>query len=281
MKLATFIAGGAPQLGAIDGEVIVALRDIAPDMISLIANWPELEPKVRETLLAKDTAHALGAVRLAAPIARPSKIMCMGLNYLDHIEESGIEAPADQTWFVKTANTVNGPFDPIPLPIASDKLDYEVELVAVIGKRGKHIARENASRHVFGYAIGNDVSVRDWQLRTSQFVVGKSFDGHAPWGPWITTSDEVSDPHALDIRCVVNGELRQHSNTKHLLFNVWDMIAHLSQAMTLEPGDIIFTGTPGGVGWTMNPPRTLKPGDIVRCEIDGLGAIEGAITSER
>jgi 2-keto-4-pentenoate hydratase/2-oxohepta-3-ene-1,7-dioic acid hydratase in catechol pathway len=155
-----------------------------------------------------------------------------------------------------------------------------VELVAVIGRRGKHIPADRASEHVFGYCVGNDVTERFWQHATPQWSLGKSFDTHAPFGPWITTADEVADPHALGIRCTVNGEPRQESDTRHLVFDLWHQIEHLSSAMTLEPGDLIFTGTPGGVGAAMEPRRFLQAGDVVRCEIDGLGHIQGTMVAE-
>ena len=206
--------------------------------------------------------------------------MAIGLNYADHIAESGQPTPEHQTWFSKATTSANAPCAPVEIPKASALVDYEAELVAVIGAGGRHIARGKAPASVFGWCVGNDVSVRDWQLRTGQWVIGKSFDTHAPFGPWITTADEVADPHALGIRCFVNGEKRQDSNTRHLVFNVWDQIEHLSQAMTLEPGDLIFTGTPGGVGASMNPRQFLKAGDVVRVEIDGLGAIENRLEAE-
>jgi len=159
-------------------------------------------------------------------------------------------------------------------------VDYESELVVVIGAGGRNLDGEAARRAAFGYCVGNDVSVRDWQMRTGQWVIGKSFDTHAPFGPWITTSDEV-DPHTLGIRGFVNGEKRQESNTRHLVFDVWAEIEHLSQAMTLEPGDLIFTGTPAGVGVAMRPPKFLQAGDVVRVEIDGLGAIENRFEPQR
>ncbi len=177
--------------------------------------------------------------------------------------------------------SVNAPFDPIELPNVSMMLDYEAELVAVIGKRCKHVPKEKAHDVVFGYCAGNDVTVRDWQFKTPQWMLGKSFDTHAPFGPWIVTADEIGDPHALGIRAFVNGEKRQDSNTKHLVFNVYDQIALLSQAMTLEPGDIIFTGTPGGVGVAMKPPQFMKAGDVTRIEIDKIGAIEATIVPEQ
>jgi ureidoglycolate lyase len=175
---------------------------------------------------------------------------------------------------------VNAPFGGIHKPVISDQLDYEVELVAVVGKKGRRISAERAPEHVFGYAVGNDVTVRDWQQKTPQWMLGKSFDTHCPFGPGIVTADEVGDPHILGLRSFVNGELRQNSNTRHLVFNVWKQIAELSQAMTLEPGDIIFTGTPGGVGFAFKPPKPLVVGDTVRCEIDKIGAIENRVIAE-
>jgi len=189
--------------------------------------------------------------------------------------------PPHQIWFTKAVTSINGPFDPIELPIASAQVDYEAELVVIIGNRCKHVPKESAADVVFGYCAGNDVSVRDWQMQTAQWVLGKSFDTHAPIGPWIVTADEIGDPHTMGIRCFVNGERRQNSNTQNLVFNVYEQIAHLSRAMTLEPGDIIFTGTPGGVGLAMRPPQFLKAGDKVRVEIDRIGFIEAEMQPER
>jgi 2-keto-4-pentenoate hydratase/2-oxohepta-3-ene-1,7-dioic acid hydratase in catechol pathway len=269
MKLATFDAGGGPRVGVIEGGEIV---EIGGSMIELIAGW---DRAAAEKASRSGTRRALSGVRLRAPVLRPGKIFAIGLNYADHIEESKQPVPANQVWFTKAVTSINGPFDPIQIARETMTADYEVELVAVIGKGGRYISRDDAASHVFGYCVGNDVTERLWQHRTPQWSLGKSFDTHAPIGPWITTADAVSDPHELGLRCFVNGEKRQDSNTKHLVFNIWDQIAHLSHAMTLEPGDLIFTGTPGGVGGAMKPPQFLKPGDTVRCEIDGLGAIEG------
>jgi ureidoglycolate lyase len=287
MKLVRFSEGGkAGQAGILLGDTVVPIAALAPnapaDTCEIIAMWDALAP-----LLAKagtsSAAIPLAQVRLLAPVPRPEKIMAIGLNYADHILESagaGVVTPKDQVWFAKMPSAINGPFDDVQLPKVTEKLDYEVELVAIIGKGGRHILREDAAKHVFGYAVGNDVSVRDWQLRTHQWVVGKSFDTHAVIGPAIVTADELGDPHGRAIKCFVNGELRQSSDTRHLVFNVWDQIAELSQAMTLKPGDIIFTGTPGGVGMAMKPPSYLKPCDVMRCEIDGLGAIENRVVAE-
>lgn len=284
MKLATFAAGPAPRLGAVVGDKIVPLNaadyGLPHDMIGLIAAWPEFAGDVAAIAASGAGALALDKVRLLPPIRRPGKIMAIGLNYADHIAESGMEAPKEQVWFSKASTAANGPFDPIQVPKVSQYLDYEAELVAVIGKGGRHISREAAPGAVFGYCCGNDATERAWQHRTPQWVLGKSFDTHAPFGPWITTADEVAEPHALGIRGYVNGELRQDSNTRHLVFDIWDQIAQLSGAMTLEPGDLIFTGTPGGIGAAMNPRQFLKDGDRVRVEIEGLGAIDNPCAAE-
>lgn len=284
MKLATFDAGAGPQLGAVLGDRIVPLNGAAPglpaEMTGLIAAWPAVEAEVRRIAEAAAGALPLDQVRLLAPIRRPGKIMAIGLNYADHIAESRMETPKDQVWFSKAPTAANGPYDPIEVPRVSPCLDYEAELVAVIGRGGRHITRQDAPAAVFGYCCGDDATERAWQHRTQQWVLGKSFDTHAPFGPWITTADEVPDPHALSIRCLVNGEVRQDSDTRHLVFDVWAQIEHLSQAMTLEPGDLIFTGTPGGVGAAMKPMRFLQPGDVVRVEIEGLGALENPCVAE-
>lgn len=285
MKLATFSQGSASELGVVlDGERIVSLSRAAPslarNMIDLIARWSEVEGEVRRIAAESKDALALADIRLHAPVRRPGKIMAIGLNYADHIAESNMGTPEHQLWFTKAVTSINGPFDPIQIPKVSQAVDYEAELVAVIGTGGRHISKDKAASAVFGYCIGNDVTERAWQHRTPQWALGKSFDTHAPIGPWITTTDEVADPHNLGIRGLVNGELRQNSNTGNLVFNIWDQIEHLSKAMTLEAGDLIFTGTPGGVGAGFKPMKFLQPGDLSRIEIDGLGAIEGVCEPE-
>jgi ureidoglycolate lyase len=287
MKLVRFASGVSPAaVGFLYEGRVFALADLVPDapqdVLDVIADWDRLKPAL-ERVVPDWGGLPREAVRLLAPIPRPGKILAIGLNYADHIKESkeaGITIPTEQVWFCKQPTSVNDPDGPVELPKVSSMLDYEVELVAVIGKPGRHIGPDAAPGHVFGYAVGNDFTVRDWQHRTPQWMLGKSFDTHCPFGPAIVTADEVGDPHALDIRCFVNGELRQNSNTRHLVFDLWDQIAHLSQAMTLEPGDLIFTGTPGGIGFGSKPYRPLKAGDIVRSEIDGLGAIENRVVAE-
>ena len=285
MKIVRYQDESGVKLGAVKGEGVVALTRRLPlfsnNGIELIEGWPKLKADAERTVAQNAPDIALADVRLLAPIARPGKVMAIGLNYADHIRETGQKMPPHQIWFTKAVTSINGPFDPIELPIASAQVDYEAELVVIVGKRCKHVPKESAADVVFGYCAGNDVSVRDWQLQTPQWVLGKSFDTHAPIGPWIVTADEIGDPHTMGIRCFVNGERRQNSNTGNLVFNVYDQIAHLSRAMTLEPGDIIFTGTPGGVGLAMQPPQFLKAGDKVGVEIDRIGSIEAEMQPER
>ena len=284
MKLATFETGGRERIGIVIGDALIDLSRAAPDlpgdMKGLIEAWPSVSERMPQIARDMRPDTKVADVHLLAPVPRPQKILAIGLNYDDHIFETGREKPKEQTWFSKMPSAVNGPFDPIQLPKASSALDYEAELVFVIGKRCRHVSKEDAASVVFGYCAGNDVSVRDWQFATTQFVLGKSFDTHAPFGPWIVTADEIADPHDLGIRCFMNGEKRQESNTRHLIFNVFDQIAHITKALTLEPGDVIYTGTPSGVGFAMKPPKFLVSGDVVRVEIDKLGAIEARMEAE-
>jgi 2-keto-4-pentenoate hydratase/2-oxohepta-3-ene-1,7-dioic acid hydratase in catechol pathway len=294
MKLCTFLLDGRPQAGLVlpDGlvnlsQALGAALSAHQPMIDLIAQWATLGPQV--AALAQATASAAPRVplaneRLLAPIPRPGKTLAIGLNYLEHVQERIVgesrTVPEHQIWFPKLANAIHAPYADIVLPRVSGRTDYEAEMVAVIGQRCKHVAPERAHEVVFGYAVGNDVSVRDWQKRTSQWTLGKCFDTHAPFGPWITTADEVGDAHALEMKGWVNGELRQHSNTRLMMHNVWAQIALISQAMTLEPGDVIFTGTCSGVGAAFDPPKFLRDGDVVRIEIEKLGAIEARCVQE-
>ena len=285
MKLATFeVPNGRITLGIVTAQervidISLHLPQAPRDMVSLIARWDEWQPALAN-LATESGEWAVSEVHLHAPVTRPGKILGIGLNYADHVAESNMARPEIQLWFTKLPTSARGPYESIDLPKVSEQLDYEAELAFVIGRRCRHVSREQAAEAIFGYCVANDVSVRDWQLRTSQFMLGKSFDTHAPFGPWITTSDEIANPHALDIRGLVNGEVRQSSNTRELIFDCYDQIAHLSQACTLEPGDIILSGTPGGVGGGFKPPRWLKAGDVVRVEIQGLGHIENRVETE-
>jgi 2-keto-4-pentenoate hydratase/2-oxohepta-3-ene-1,7-dioic acid hydratase in catechol pathway len=253
------------------------------DMISVLAADETSRFSIQEFLGGSPPDYAvtpLDRITLLAPIPRPPKFICVGLNYRDHAAESHSEIPSVPTIFGKFSNTVTAPGGPIVLPRNSTKPDYEAELAFVIGRGGRHIAAENWRRHVAGYTIVNDVSARDFQRATSQWLMGKTFDTFAPMGPWITTADEIADPHALNIRLTLNGELMQNSNTRELIFKIPELVAFLSSVVTLEPGDIVATGTPAGVGFARKPPRWLRPGDDVRISIDGLGELRNPVVAE-
>jgi 2-keto-4-pentenoate hydratase/2-oxohepta-3-ene-1,7-dioic acid hydratase in catechol pathway len=282
MKLVTYRVAESETgaIGVLTGDEVVDLAScgIEGDMKSLLEGGIDI--RRIESVLGKGKRLALSDVELMAPVPNPGKVLAIGLNYADHVAETGGEAPKHQMWFNKQHNCINGPYSDINLPSVSDKLDYEAEMCFVISKRCKHVPRERAHEVIGGYFCGNDVSVRDWQLRSPTFQIGKSFDTHGPIGPWLVTPDEVGDPHDLDIRCTVNGEERQHSNTKHLIFDCFDASAHLTQAYTLDVGDVLFTGTSSGVGVAMKPPSFLKAGDVVRVEIEKLGSIENKVVPE-
>jgi 2-keto-4-pentenoate hydratase/2-oxohepta-3-ene-1,7-dioic acid hydratase in catechol pathway len=236
----------------------------------------------RATGAAKKGAHriALSTVKLEAPIARPPEFLAIGLNYADHVDETKMKRPEFPMFFNKQTSCVTGPGDPIHLPRASSALDYEGELGFVIGRQCRHVPRARAHEVIAGYVIVNDVSVRDWQRRSPTMTLGKSFDTHGPIGPWMVTPDEIGDPHTLDLKTFVNGEQRQHSNTKNLIFDCFAQIETLSTVFTLMPGTIVSTGTPGGVAAVMNPPKWLKAGDVVRIEIEKIGKLENKVIDE-
>jgi len=269
MKYLRFAHEGRTLLGAVVAEGEVAILGEGDSVLAIIGADPSAAPRV-----------ALDAVRLLAPIARPPKFLAAGLNYLDHIIECGLERPSSLVAFNKQSTCVIGPFDAVHAPRASTMLDYEGELGVVIGRRCRHVPADRAHEVVAGYVVVNDVSARDWQARTPTITLGKSFDTHGPTGPWLVTPDEVGDPHQLGIRTWVNTELVQDGNTADMVFNIWSQIETLSTVCTLEPGDIIATGTPAGVGLARNPPRFLKPGDVVRVEIDRIGAIQNPVIAE-
>ena len=284
MKLATFTHDGATRIGVVTGEHVVDLATVAPglphDMVAFLAAGGPAMAAARKAESGATGRLALADVRLRTPVVRPPKFLAIGLNYADHVKESGLEPPAVPVFFNKQATCVAGPFDPIHLPRVSPLLDYEGELAFVIGRRCRHVPRDRAHEVIAGYLVVNDVSVRDWQLRTPTMTMGKSFDTHGPMGPWLVTPEEIGDPHALELRTWVNGEIRQHSNTRHLIHDCFAQVEHLSTAFTLEPGDVVTTGTPAGVGGAMSPPRFLRAGDVVRIEIDKIGAIENRVTEE-
>jgi 2-keto-4-pentenoate hydratase/2-oxohepta-3-ene-1,7-dioic acid hydratase in catechol pathway len=284
MRLATFTHDGSTRIGVLAGDGVVDLARATPslprDMVALLAAGPAALAAVRQAAAAAGPRIALGALRLEAPILRPPKFLAIGLNYADHVRESGMEAPSVPVFFNKQSTCVTGPGHPIHRPRVSPLLDYEGELAFVIGRRCRHVPRARAPEVIAGYLIVNDVSVRDWQLRTPTMTMGKSFDTHGPMGPWIVTPDEIGDPHALELRTWVNGELRQFSNTRQLIYDCFAQVEHLSTAFTLEPGDVVTTGTPSGVGGAMSPPRFLQPGDVVRIEIEKIGALENPVIEE-
>lgn len=285
MRLARFAAAdGAPRLGVVTGDHVVDLARAAPDLPGdvgeLLALGPAGLDAAARAAEASGAGVALEEVTLLAPVPRPGKLLAVGLNYADHVAETGLETPEFPLVFAKMPSCVTGPYDPIERPVVSDRLDYEGELAFVIGRRCRHVSRADAPSVIAGYTILDDVSVRDWQMRTSQWILGKSFDTHGPMGPWLVTGDELGDPHALAIRTLVNGEVRQESNTRHLIFDCFGLVETLSQVFTLEPGDVVATGTPGGVGNAMRPPRFLAPGDTVRIEIEGIGEIENPVVQE-
>ena len=284
MRLAAFHAAAAgvrPALVVGDDVVDLAAADRSLDASwnELLGRGPEVLAQVRELGESSEHRRPLGSVRLAAPV-QPRKFFAIGLNYADHVAESGQPTPEHLTVFMKAPTSVTGPFDPVQRPAVSDFLDYEGELGFVIGRRCRHVRAEDAAEVIAGYVIVNDISVRDWQIQTPQWSLAKSFDTHGPIGPWITTLDEVGDPHALGIRTFVNGDLRQRSNTDQLIFDCFRQVEILSQACTLEPGDVIATGTPSGIAAAMPGRPWLEPGDRVRIEIDRLGAIENEVVQE-
>ena len=284
MRLATFTYNDEQHIGVITDDGVVDLSQIPglpTDMLGFIQAGDAALDKARGAATPANARLALDEIHLEVPIANPPKILAIGLNYADHVEESKQEPPKHQIWFNKQANTAVGPTDNVIIPaVAPDFIDYEAELCLIIGKHCRHVPRDMARDVIFGFTCGNDVSVRDWQLRTPQFTLGKSFASHAPIGPWIVTPDEFGDPHDKELRGFVNGELRQSSNTKHLIFDCYDQIAELSSAFPLQPGDIIFTGTPAGVGGAMKPPRFLRAGDEVMVEIEGIGSINNKCVDE-
>jgi 2-keto-4-pentenoate hydratase/2-oxohepta-3-ene-1,7-dioic acid hydratase in catechol pathway len=283
VKLCTFWHGHTTRVGVVADDGIVDLAAAAPELPTeltalLAAGDGALNVAANAVRRAKGRL-GLDAVRLAAPILRPPKFLAIGLNYADHVAEAGLQPPKLPTVFNKQTTCVTGPRDPVHLPRVSSALDYEGELGFVIGRRCRHVPRSRALEVIAGYLVVNDVTVRDWQLRVPTWTMGKSFDTHGPLGPWLTTSDEI-DPSGLRLRTWVNGELRQDSSTKQLIFDCAALVEHLSTAFTLEPGDVVATGTPGGVGIAMKPPRLLQAGDVVRVEIEGLGTLENPVVAE-
>ncbi|HEY2213714.1 MAG TPA: fumarylacetoacetate hydrolase family protein [Acidimicrobiales bacterium] len=286
MRLASFTdpttdPGGPLRLGVIDGDEVIDLTDPAldlpSDLTALLALGESGLERARQASKSTATRHPLSSVMLRSPVTAPPAILAIGMNYRAHVAEMGRDAPEYQYWFNKQRTSIAGPGDPIVLPAVSAMVDYEGELAMVIARRCQHIPASRAMEVVAGFTIINDVSTRDWQWRTPTFTVGKSFDSHAPCGPWMVTTDELGDPSNLSIRTWVNDELRQDSSTSDLIFNCSEMIEYLTTAFPLEAGTIIATGTPAGVGAGFTPPKFLADGDVIRIAIEGIGELSNPV----
>jgi 2-keto-4-pentenoate hydratase/2-oxohepta-3-ene-1,7-dioic acid hydratase in catechol pathway len=284
MKLATFTEGRSTRIGIVEADQI---RDLASvpgqptDMISLLSGGAAAMEMARAAT-ANARSIPLSAVHLEAPVLKPRKFLGLGGSYESHLKETShiMARPKHQTWFNKQVTCINGPYDPIHMPRVSNTLDFEGELAMIVGCRGRHIKGAATRDMIAGFTVCNDVSVREWQLRSPTHTLGKSFDTHGPLGPWIVTPDELSHPDNLSLRTLVNGELRQSANTGELIWRFQEMIEELTAVFTLEPGDILTTGSPAGVGGAQKPPVYLKVGDVVRVEIEGIGHIENRVSPE-
>jgi 2-keto-4-pentenoate hydratase/2-oxohepta-3-ene-1,7-dioic acid hydratase in catechol pathway len=281
MRLVTYERNGQRSIGALTNNGVIDLPvasggSLPADMVALLQLGDTGVARAREAIAKSGTAISLKEARLLAPVPRPGKIIGIGLNYADHAAEGGRELPKYPLIFTKAVSAVIGPGEAIRMPLVTSMVDFEGEMAVVIGKCAKDVSSQEALDYVAGYMICNDVSGRDYQQRSSP-TAGKSFDTFAPMGPVLVTRDEIPNPHSLDIRTIVSGEVMQHSNTKHLIFNVNYLIDYLSHIFALEPGDIISTGTPAGVGWFRNPSRFLKPGDTVRIELEKVGVLENPV----
>ena len=287
MKLVSFRYGKSyPQPGVVvNDQLVYPVTGIGldfPDVPSVLARGDEALIKIQEFIdwAPRDKVYDLTDVRLVAPIPKPGKLIFVGLNYRDHALETKAEIPKVPTIFSKYSNAVIGPGDSIVLPKNSKQPDYEAEFAFVIGKGGRHITASDWRQHVGGYTIINDVSARDFQMATSQWMIGKTFDTFAPMGPWVVTPEEVKDPHALGISLRIGDEVLQQSNTSELIFKIPELIAFLSSVFTLEPGDVVSTGTPAGVGFARKPPRFLRPGDEVVIRVDRIGELRNPVAAE-
>jgi 2-keto-4-pentenoate hydratase/2-oxohepta-3-ene-1,7-dioic acid hydratase in catechol pathway len=283
MKLVTFERDGVSEPGVLLDNKVIGLKSAGfPTLLHLIQGGTEALQRAKDWLhkAPADATVLLAQARLLAPLSRPPKIICVGLNYRDHALECNAEIPKVPTIFSKYTTAIIGPGEAIVLPKHSKEPDYEAEFAVVIGKGGRYISKDRWREHVFGYTNLNDVSARDFQMATSQWMIGKTFDTFAPIGPAIVTADEIPDPHALDIQMIINGEVLQSSNTSQMVFRIADLIEHISSVFTLEPGDIISTGTPAGVGEAKKPPRWLRPGDKVVVRISGIPELSNEVRAE-
>lgn len=282
MRIATFSSGDRrAEAGVVVADKVLSLSELGyPDVISFLRGGsPAIEAALEYTSSA-DGGIPLAEVRLHAPVPNPGKFICIGLNYRDHAIESGMEIPEIPTVFTKYGNAVCGPGDPIVLPSVSAQVDYEAEFAFVIGKRAKRVRSADWKDYVFGYTCVHDVSARDYQLATTQWTIGKTFDSFGPMGPVLVSKDEIPDPANLRIRFELNGRTLQDSNTDQLVFDVPALLEYLSEVMTLEPGDIISTGTPPGVGMARKPPIYLQPGDTCNVIVEGIGELVNPCVSD-
>ena len=278
MRLVTFTTGDDARAGlAVDDQIINLASSGYEDVLSFLEAGDAAVVTAEDLVANPREVFSRSDVELLAPVPTPQKFICIGLNYLDHAIESGVEVPATPIIFTKYNNAVIGPGQPIELPSVSDQVDYEAEFAFVIGKRGKNIRAEDWEEYVFGYTIVHDVSARDWQMATSQWTIGKTFDTFGPMGPELVSKDEITDPHNLRISLELNGQVLQDSNTSQLIFNIPALVEHLSKVMTLLPGDIVSTGTPPGVGMARKPPIFMKPGDDVAITIEGSGELRNPV----
>lgn len=282
MKLVTFTHQGSTRIGVVRDDTVIDLAVAAPElpreMTAFLAAGAPALAAARAAERGASPGLPLASVHLEAPVLRPPKFLAIGLNYKDHVTETGRQVPDFPIFFNKQSTCVTGPYDPIDRPRVSTMLDFEGELGFVIGRRCRHVPKARAHEVIAGYVVIDDVTVRDWQFKAQTMTLGKSFDTHGPMGPWIVTPDEVGDPHTLDLRTIVNGVERQHSNTRELIFDCFAQVETLSTAFTLEPGDVVATGTPSGVGVVEG--KFLVPGDVVRVEIERVGAIENTVREE-
>ena len=291
VRLLSFHAADGVRLGVQSDSGVVDVRRAAADagvtapdsMTEAIRGGPAALDQLRQVVAGAGAGATIpeAEISYAPAVPDPGKILCVGANYRKHAEEAGLPLPEQPIYFAKFGNSLAGHREEVVLPAATERGDYEVELVAVIGRPARKVRREDALDHVFGYATGNDLSARELQMRSSQWLFGKAIDGFAPLGPYVVTADEVPDPQRLDLRTWVNGELRQDSNTADMIFSVAEMISDLSQIMTLQPGDVIYTGTPEGVVLGMQTPTWLQPGDEVACEIEGLGRLVNTLVADK
>jgi 2-keto-4-pentenoate hydratase/2-oxohepta-3-ene-1,7-dioic acid hydratase in catechol pathway len=287
MRLARFrhrSGSGAARAGVVVGDELVDLEAAAPALptepVAILAAGFDAVTEAARAVAGWPDRLELATVELLAPVPRPRKFLAIGINYADHIAETGAVAPEFPVFFNKQVTCVVGPRDPIHVPRVSAQVDYEGELGIVIGRRARHVDRAHAFVVIAGFLVVNDVTVRDWQFKAPTWTLGKSFDTHGPTGPWIVTPDEVADPQDLRLRTLVNGSVVQDASTKEMIVDCAEQVATLSTAFTLEPGDLISTGTPAGVGFTREPPLFLRAGDTVRVEIDSIGAIENPVIDE-